>query len=58
MTTETSQAEKPDTFEKCRKVAKRGGNVAGTARKETERERGRSIASKQNFLPKKLKESK
>jgi len=53
VTTEISKNEKPDNFIKSRKVAKRGGNVAGKARKETERELGRSIVSKQNFLPKK-----
>lgn len=50
VTTEISQAEKPDTFEKNKKVAKRGGNVAGTARRETEKELGRSIVSQKNYL--------
>lgn len=54
VTTEISQTEKPDTFEKNKKVAKRGGNVAGTARRETEKELGRSIVSEQNYLQKKL----
>jgi len=31
-------------------VAKRGGNVAGNARKETEKELGRTIISPDNFL--------
>jgi prophage antirepressor-like protein len=57
VTTEISQTEKPDTFDKNKKVAKRGGSVAGTARKETERELGRSVVSKQNFLPKKKSEA-
>lgn len=52
VTTEISQTEKPDTFEKNKKVAKRGGSVAGTARRETEKELGKSIVSKQNYLPK------
>lgn len=52
VTTEISQTEKPDTFEKNKKVAKRGGSVAGTARKETEKELGRSIVSTENYLPK------
>lgn len=56
VTTEISQTEKPDTFDKNRKVARRGGSVAGTARKETEKELGRSIVSKENFLAKKLPE--
>ena len=38
VTTEISQTEKPDTFEKNKKAAKRGGSVAGTARRETEKE--------------------
>jgi prophage antirepressor-like protein len=54
VTTEISQTEKPDTLEKNKKVAKRGGGVAGTARRETEKELGRSIVSKKNYLPKTL----
>lgn len=50
VTTEISQQEEPDTLEKNKKVAKRGGGVAGTARKETEKELGRSIISDQNYL--------
>ncbi len=56
VTTEISQAEKPGTFEENKKVARRGGRVAGTARIETEKELGRSVVSKQNFLPKELAE--
>jgi prophage antirepressor-like protein len=50
VTTEISKKEKPDTFDKNKKVARRGGNVAGTARKATEKELGRSIVTNQNFL--------
>lgn len=50
VTTEISKNEKPDTFEENRRVAKRGGKVAGNARKETEKELGRSVVSSQNFL--------
>ena len=50
VTTEISENEKPETFEENCKVAKRGGKVAGNARKETERELGRSVVSSQNFL--------
>ncbi|MBI5739621.1 MAG: Bro-N domain-containing protein [Nitrospirae bacterium] len=50
VTTEISHKEKPDTFKKSKKVARRGGSVAGIARKETEKELGRSIVSKQNYL--------
>ena len=51
VTTEISQNEKPDTFDKNKKVAKRGGGVAGKARKETEKELGRSVITNKNFLP-------
>jgi DNA-damage-inducible protein D len=52
VTTEISQQEKPDTFPKNKQVAHRGGKVAGVARKETEKELGRSIISDQNFIDK------
>ena len=50
VTTEISQEEKPDTFSKNKKVAKRGGGVAGKARESAEKELGRSIISKHNYL--------
>ena len=50
VTTEISQQEKPDTFAESKRVARRGGNVAGVARRETERELGHSVVSGQNFL--------
>ena len=52
VTTEISQQEKPDTFPKNKTVAKRGGSVAGVARTETEKEIGRSVVSKENYLKK------
>ena len=52
VTTEISQQEKPVTFAESKRVARRGGNVAGVARKETERELGHSVVSGQNFLDK------
>lgn len=51
-TTAISQQEKPDTFQKSKKVARRGGNVAGNARKNLEKEMKRSVISTQNFLDK------
>ena len=51
VTTEISQQEDPETFEESRKIAKRGGNVAGVARKETEKELGRSVSNPNNYLP-------
>ena len=50
VTTEISQQEKPDTFVKNKKVAERGGSVAGNARKQTEKEIGRSVVSQKNYL--------
>ena len=55
VTTELSQQEKPDTFEKNKKVAKRGGSVAGKARRDTEKELGRPISTSENYLPEKKK---
>jgi prophage antirepressor-like protein len=50
VTTEISQKEKPETFTENQSVAKRGGKVAGNARKDTEKELGRSVISKENYL--------
>jgi len=50
VTTEISQQEKPDTFNKNKSVARRGGKVAGVARKETEKELGHSVISSENYL--------
>ena len=50
VTTEISEKEKPDTFSKSKSIAKRGGNVAGIAREQTEKELGRSIISSGNYL--------
>lgn len=50
VTTEISSQEKPNSFEDNKKVARRGGKVAGNARKDTEKELGRSIISKTNHL--------
>ena len=50
VTTEISHTEKPKIMMEHKKVAKRGGGVAGNARKQTERELGRSVISKRNYL--------
>ena len=55
VTAEISQQEKPDTFVENKKVVERGGRVAGNARKQTEKEIGRSVVSKRNYLPKSIK---
>lgn len=43
VTTEISTQEKPENFTKSKKVSKRGGTVAGNARKATEKELKRSV---------------
>lgn len=50
VTTEISQQEKPAGFEENKDVARRGGKVAGVARKETEKELGHSVISSDNYL--------
>jgi hypothetical protein len=49
-TTEISQKEKPNTFDKNRKVARRGGGVARVARKKIETETGKKVISRSNYL--------
>ena len=50
ITTEISKEEEPDTFGENKDVAKRGGKVAGNARKDAEKELGRSVISRKNYL--------
>jgi len=50
VTTEISEQENPETFTDNKRVARRGGSVAGNARKDTEKELGRSIVSEENYL--------
>ncbi len=50
VTTEISQKEKPKTFQENKNVAQRGGKVAGDARRNTEKELGRSVISDKNNL--------
>jgi DNA-damage-inducible protein D len=49
-TTEISEQEKPNNFNQNKQVAKRGGKVAGVAKNQMEKELGRSVVSKNNFL--------
>jgi DNA-damage-inducible protein D len=50
VTTEISGNEKPKGMIANKKVARRGGNVAGNARKHTEKELGQSVISTKNYL--------
>ena len=47
-TTDISKEEKPATFSENRDVAKRGGNIAGIARKALEQETGKPVISPKN----------
>lgn len=49
-TTDISKEEKPDGFEDSRKVARRGGKVAGIARKALEVETGKPVITSQNAV--------
>ena len=57
-TTAISKSEKPNTFEKNKNVAKRGGNVANDAKKRFEEETGQQVVSKLNAKSKTLLEIK
>jgi hypothetical protein len=52
-TTEITKTEHPQGFTENKKVAKRGGSVAGNARKQLEKETGKKVVSSINYLPKK-----
>ncbi|MEK7624769.1 MAG: Bro-N domain-containing protein [Patescibacteria group bacterium] len=49
-TTEITKTEHPDGFVENKKVARRGGGVAGVARLKMEKETGKKIVSKGNYL--------
>ena len=47
-TTSISRAERPEGLEENRKVARRGGRIAGNARRELEQETGRPVVTSEN----------
>ena len=51
-TTEITKTEHPQGFGENKSVSKRGGKIAGDARKKLEKETGRKVISKENYLPK------
>jgi len=55
-TTEITQVEDPSGLAENKKVAKRGGGIAGLARKKLEQETGKKIVTKKNFLLKNKKD--
>ena len=46
--TDVANTERPQGFDENQKVARRGGNVAGVARKALEAETGRTVVTSQN----------
>jgi len=58
VSTEITKKEDAQRFPKCKDAAKRGGKVAGNARKETEKEIGRPISSNENYLKNTEKDKK
>jgi len=48
-TTEISEKRIPKTFDQNKKVAKEGGTIAGTARKQIEKKSGRKVVNSGNF---------
>ena len=53
-TTEISKSENPNGFEESQDVAKRGGTIAGNARRELEANTGRKVINKSNANDKRL----
>jgi len=49
-TTEISRTTEPQTFEENRQVARRGGRIAGNARKEIEADTGKPVITKKNAV--------
>ena len=50
VSTEITREEKAEGYKEVENAAKRGGKIAGNARKETEKELGRPITSNENYL--------
>ena len=49
-TTELTKVHNPQGLEENQRIAKKGGNVAGNARREIEQETGKSIITSQNAI--------
>ncbi|MEW6025744.1 MAG: BRO family protein [Planctomycetota bacterium] len=49
-TSQITKVEHPKDFSENKAVSRRGGNVAGIARKKLEQETGRKVVNKQNYL--------
>jgi hypothetical protein len=51
-TTELTRGRNSEGLEPLKKDARDGGTVAGRTRKDIEKQTGRQVVSKENFLPK------
>jgi hypothetical protein len=49
-TTEISRTSEPQTFQDSREVARRGGRIAGNARKEIEADTGKPVITRKNAV--------
>ena len=58
VSTEITQKENAQGYSEVEHAAKRGGKAAGNARKETEKELGRPVTTKQNYLSEPEKKKK
>ena len=58
VTTEITKKEDSQGFGQCRRVAKRGGRVAGRARKDAEKEIGEPLVTDENYLAEPEKEKR
>jgi hypothetical protein len=57
-TKEISEKENPEEFSESVEIARKGGAIAGNARKEIGSITGKSVVSDENYLKKKEKESR
>ena len=57
-TTDITVAKDSKGFEECKESANLGGNIAKRAREDLEKNLGRSVISKENFLPKQKEKKK
>ena len=57
-TKEFSEKEDPKTFTHSKKIAKKGGKVAGNTRKDIEKQLGETIVSKKNAKEMQYKDKK
>ena len=56
--TDITKEKNSQSFEECKESANIGGNIAGRAREDLEKNLGTSVVSKENFLPKQKEKKK